>query len=160
CWVDGNIDLDSAQASGVVAILGSRVGGVSANFFRGKLPLMLHDSEFSRDVQLAGAKIEGILDLDGVTLHSILDADSLQVEGHLLMRSTDKNTPDFKGAVLLYGASIQGNLKIEGAVFEDDFNADSLDVGRHLLMVSTDKVRTRFKKVLLGGAKVAGDFMI
>jgi hypothetical protein len=82
------------------------------------------------DVNLNSAKITGQLAMVGATFGN-LDASSLEVGGHLFMRSEGENKASFMD-VNLNSAKITGQLAMIGATF-GNLNADSLRVGGDLL---------------------------
>ena len=91
----------------------------------------------------------------GVSFAGMLNVDSMQADGHLLMYSDDRNKASFKD-VILRGAKVTGQIAMRGASVDGKLDADALQVGGDLLMYSDAQNKASFKDVILRGAKVAG----
>jgi hypothetical protein len=93
--------------------------------------------------------------MTGASFDGLLNADSVQVGGMLLMRSDCQNKASFKD-VVLRSAKIDGNIDMTGASFDGSLNADSVHVGGSL-----DLPGATFLAVFnLSGASVAGNFAL
>jgi hypothetical protein len=85
--------------------------------------------------------------MDGAKFTGKLNMDSVQVGGHLFMRSG----AEF-GEVVLTAAKIQGNVEMSGAKFAGKLDMDSVQVENNLFMRSG----AEFGEVILVGAKIGG----
>jgi hypothetical protein len=113
--------------------------------------LSLRSSAFADDVvsvDLTGAKLEGLLQMDAVLVAGTLNMEGLEV-GHLFMRGPDASFQD----VNLASAKIGGLLNLSSAQVAGTLDMNDVEVGQHLLMRGPD---TTFRDVNLAGAKVGG----
>jgi hypothetical protein len=92
--------------------------------------LYLRGASFGRDVSLAGAQIDGTLDMSSTVIAGTLRADSLTVGSNLYMH----DHASFKNDVFLTNAKVGGLVDMRTASFAKTLSADSLTVGSSLLM--------------------------
>jgi len=132
-------------------------------------------------VVIAGARIEGDVDLSNARLNRTLSVLQSRLENNVSFveartssavefagsriagtfyaaffhgeMSVDLRNSEFMQAVSLNLAKIDGYLVLSGATLNENLYADSLQVGAYLLMRSDDRQAT-FKEVNLRGAKV------
>src|SRR5215813_2477425 len=155
CRVESDILLDAATTDDLVEITESRIAGVfSADGFHTKRSLNLRVSEFRGPVWSNETKIDGRLDMSGVTLHDIFQANGLQVGASLWMRSFDQNKATLKNVVLI-GAKAARNIDMTGATVDGDWVGDGLEIGSSLVMRSAGVDKATFKGVVLRSARVA-----
>ncbi len=146
--IGGKVDLHGARTDSDLSFAGSRLAGtLSASQLRDEQSITLNGATFEQEVTFARAKIDRNVNMIGAKFESNLNADSLQVGSHLLMRSG----ASFKG-VILRGAKVAGNVDMDGATFGGDLNADSMQVDASLFM----RNGASFKGVILRATKVAG----
>jgi uncharacterized protein YjbI with pentapeptide repeats len=105
-------------------------------------------------VSLIGAKVAGNVEFDGATFGGDLNADSIQVGGHLFMRSTDQNRASFK-FVNLAGANVARNVLMEGAIGTDQIRMVFARIGGNL-----DIRAASLAELNLSGASIAGDLSL
>jgi hypothetical protein len=99
----------------------------------------LHESWVAGDVNLADARLDGLLSLQGTLITGNLVATRAQIGGNLFLRNAQ-----FGGAVDLRGAYVEGQMNMEGASVanEKTFDAQGLHVGARGLIL---------RKVAFGG---------
>jgi len=173
----GTIRLDHARTQSAISLAGSRVSGTFfANSLQSTDDLVLWGgTTFVADVWLAGAKVQGRVDMTGATLESGMTANLMEVGGDLFMGSDSQNKATFndvnlrnatvKGALSMsggsFGALIADSLKVGGSLLMTDASfagaiaAGSLQVGGVLIMQAAS-----FNEVNLSDAKIAGTLMI
>jgi hypothetical protein len=168
---DGNIDLSDVQLIRSLVVIDSRVKGqidlsnartnsrISLDHFvmddafiaenlHSESQLDLQNGVFKKEVNLAGAKIDGSINLSGSRLEAPLIADTLEVGGSLHMESTSFKT------VNLMAAKIGGYVGTSGSSFEEPFNASFARIGGSLVMASDPQHTTKFTTVNLVGTKI------
>jgi uncharacterized protein YjbI with pentapeptide repeats len=178
---DGPLNADSLQVNGTLLMRsrnqqnGATFKHVDLNSAKITGHVDMYGASF-KSVILQSAKITGYVEMTDVSFEGNLDADSLEVDGDLYMRSKDPEKATFRN-VVLSGAKIAGQIDMAGASFrnlalndakiakqismigahfEGNLYADRLEVGSFLYMRSVDHYKTSFKDVFLRGAKVAG----
>ena len=107
-------------------------------------PLWLERSRLDQGMNLIGAKLSNILNLEGSFVAGTFWADRMDVAGPLFMRRAHFNE------VRLVGARVGGDLSAIGSSFDGAFTADGLEITGSLRMSSG----ASFKTVQLIDAKV------
>lgn len=159
CWIDGNVDLDSAHTSSAIRILQSEVNGAfSAEQLRSDLSLELGNSRFEHGLSIADSKIDGYVDLQNITVVELLNASALRV-GSTLFMGSNGGAPKFKD-IALNGAKIGGQLSLAGALVSGALSADSIQVGNDLYLKTIPgktPVVASFHSVYMPKATIAGN---
>src|SRR5262249_49367130 len=103
-----------------------------------------------KEVNLAGAKIDGVVNLSRTKFEAPLNAENLRSQRELKLQKGI-----FKNDVSLSAARIDGNVNLSEDHFEAPLNAVTLEIGGSLVMGSS-----RFKAVNLMAAKIAGHVLM
>ena len=96
--IEGAINLSHARTDSLILLDSSlMVGNFDAEGLHDESSLSLADgAAFKSVMRLTGAKIDGGVDMTGVSFYGALKASSLEVGGDLLMYSDDQNKASFK----------------------------------------------------------------
>jgi hypothetical protein len=131
---------------------GARI--VGARFPEG---LALPDGRLHRQLRfnLAAAKIDGQIDLDGATVEGALTMNGLKVGQDLFMRGS-KEEPATFAAIELTAAKIDGLLSLDGATVEGALTMNGLEVGQDLFMRGSKEQPATFAAIELTAAKIDG----
>jgi cytoskeletal protein CcmA (bactofilin family) len=114
---------------------------------------LLNGTVFKREVLLAGAKVDGDVDLTGTAFEDKLNAIQLQVGGSLIMQASFKD-------VYLTDAKVARQLTMLAATIDGPLNADLLKVGGNLWAPSVGQYKTTFRSVSLINAEIGGNFSL
>ena len=153
CRIEGAINLSHARTDSLIVLDGSLVNGTfDADSLHSESDLFLRNgAAFKSDVSLNGAKIDGNrfenvnlrsakitgqINMRGASFDGILNANSLEAGGHLLMRDTD-----CAKAVVMVFAHIGGNLDLRGAALAG-LDLSSASVARELALGGPGKPAT------------------
>ena len=117
--IEGAINLSHARTDSLILLDRSlMVGNFDAEGLHDESSLSLADgAAFKSVMRLTGAKIDGGVDMTGVSFYGALKASSLEVGGDLLMYSDDQNKASFK-EVDLRLAKITGQVAMVAASFD------------------------------------------
>jgi hypothetical protein len=110
------------------------VGDVRLSFATLKHPLRITNSRFEGGIFLDDARAERFVDLSGSSVSGAVNANALQVDGAVHMRS-DKAQSSFQD-VSLIGAKVAGDLDMVAVRVDGDWNAHGLQVGGSLVFRS------------------------
>jgi hypothetical protein len=151
---DGTVDFNDAHLKQIASLDGSALlGAFSASRVQVDSSFTFHATSFAGGADLSAAKITGDLGLGGARFDKALNAESLEVHGHLLMNDRAK----FSDEVNLPNARIGGALHLETSSFAGPLNADSLAVQGHLFM--NDRA-SFLSNVFLASAKIGGNVLM
>ena len=156
--IEGGINLVRARTDSLIWLEGSLMNGVfDASSLRSESDLWLRNGTvFKSEVLLAGAKVDGNVDLTGTAFEDKLNASQLQVGGSLFMNSDTQNKASFKD-VYLTDAKVARQLTMLAATIDGPLNADLLKVGGNLLAPSVGQYKTAFRSVSLINAEIGGN---
>jgi hypothetical protein len=136
-----------------IQIKGARIVGEldleSAKLIR---PLSIISSRIEDKINLAHARTDSLIWLQGSLINGPFDASSLHSESDLWLFKGSV----FKGEVILNGAKIDGGADLGGARFDGKLDAGQVRVGGSLSMNSNDGHRASFNEVSLIDARVGG----
>ena len=154
--IEGGINLIRARTDSLIDLEGSLMKGrFEADGLHSESDLrLLNGTVFKSEVFLAGAKVDGNVELTGTAFEGKLNANQLQVGGSLYMDSDTQNKASFKD-VDLTDAKVARQLTI-AATIDGSLNADLLKVGGNLLASSVGPYKTTFRSVSLFNAEIGG----
>jgi hypothetical protein len=136
-----------------IQIKGARIVGEfdleSAKLIR---PLSIISSRIEDKINLAHARTDSLIWLQGSLVNGPFDASSLHSESDLWLFKGSV----FKGEVILNGAKIDGGADLGGARFDGKLDAGQVRVGGSLSMNSNDGHKASFNEVSLVDARVGG----
>jgi hypothetical protein len=107
-------------------------------------------------VDLTGAKVDGWLVMQGVTVLGTLDMNSIHVGHHVLLRGTQKALCNFQG-VALNDAKVDGRLVMEGVTVQGTLDMSSLKVGQNVRLRSVENAPSKFRDVDIAFARLGGN---
>jgi hypothetical protein len=156
--IEGAINLVHARTDSVIDLEGSLMKGrfEAVGLHSESDLLLLNGTMFKSEVLLAGAKIDGNVELTGAAFEDKLNANQLQVGGSLFMNSDTQNKASFKD-VYLTDAKVARQLTMLAATIDGPLNADLLKVGGNLLAPSVGQYKTTFRSVSLINAEIGGN---
>jgi hypothetical protein len=157
--IDGELNMENSSFADA-NLNDSKVGGLdlrgsvfAEEFIASRLQvasfLFMNDhAKFGGDVNLNGAKINGVLDMSSSSFSGVVNADRLTVEGGLFMRDHARF-----GKLHLRGAVVR-SLEMGTSCFAGDVNAASIDVAQNVFMNDHATFQGEIK---LTSAKIGGN---
>lgn len=117
-------------------------------------------STFS-SLSLRGANIEGWVRFVGAKLDELLDMNGIRIRSELFMRSEGPGLRAEFGAVDLVNARV-GQVDLKGAKVKGRLDMDGIAVGRHvhLEMDSDDRIKPEFSDIVLDAAQIGGALVL
>lgn len=124
---------------------GSRLPGLRAERLEARGSLSMKGTVFSGAVRLAGARLNGALEADGVCLdlpgETALDAGGIEARGSVLMR----------------GAEITGGINLSSAKLGGGVNAAGIQIQRPGAVALNGDALVAEGHFILGGARISGE---
>ena len=141
-----------------VPFIGVRIAGA-----RIEGDIDLENAKLVRAIEIVGSRIEGMVNLNNAHTGSLIRLDGSLMNGDVtaadLHAESDLSLAMgvvFKRLVRVDSAKIDGDIDMSGANFEGTLNAQLLLVGGSLGMRSDGQNIASFKDVILRGAKITG----
>jgi uncharacterized protein YjbI with pentapeptide repeats len=145
-----------------VPIAGIRIAGARID---GNVDIA--NAKLNRSIDIAGSRFEGAIMLDHAHTDSLIVLDGSLMNGEVtangLHAESDISVAKgviFKRLVRLNGAKIDGDLDMTGAGFDAKLDAQFLQVGGSLFMLSEGENKASFKDVILNSAKITGQIFM